>query len=105
MLVERPEFVPCATEKMLTYATGRGFSRHDDHAQVDAIAQAVQDGGGTFGALVEQIVLSESFRNRVPEARGEGARAPGDPGAPHRVSRDQTVTSIPREEHRREHLP
>ena len=71
MLVERPEFVPCATEKMLTYATGRGFSRHDDHAQVDAIARAVQDEGGSFGALVEQIVLSKSFRSRVPEARGE----------------------------------
>ena len=41
LLVDRKEFLPCATEKMLTYATGRGVSRHDDHVQVDAIAAVV----------------------------------------------------------------
>jgi hypothetical protein len=60
-------FVKCLTEKMLTYALGRGLEFYDRRA-VEAIAAAVAKADYKFSALVTEIVKSDPFRMR----RGKG---------------------------------
>jgi hypothetical protein len=63
------EFNRCLTEKMLTYALGRGLEFYDRCA-VDQVTQNVSQKGNRFSTLVVEIVNSEPFRMR----RGEGAK-------------------------------
>ncbi len=55
------EFRRCLTEKLLTYALGRGVQYYDRCA-IDAIAKRLKDNGSRFSALVLGIVQSEPFR-------------------------------------------
>jgi hypothetical protein len=57
------QFVKCLTEKMLTYALGRGLVA-EDRCAVDEIGQAVKKNEHRFSALVTEIVTSEPFRKR-----------------------------------------
>jgi hypothetical protein len=59
-------FVRCLTQKMLTYALGRGLERYDK-CTVDAITAQVGKDGNHFSALVAAIVTSEPFLKRRPE--------------------------------------
>jgi hypothetical protein len=59
-------FVRCLTQKMLTYALGRGLERYDK-CSVDAIAKEVGKNGNKFSALVSAIVTSDPFLKRRPE--------------------------------------
>ena len=59
-------FRRCLTEKLLTYALGRGLGPADRPA-VDRIQEALVRGADRFPVLVEEIVQSEPFRFR----RGE----------------------------------
>ncbi|MBI5772210.1 MAG: DUF1592 domain-containing protein [Verrucomicrobia bacterium] len=63
------EFIRCLSEKMLTYALGRGLEYYDRCA-VDEITKGVAQGGHRFSALVTSIVKSTPFLMR----RGEGAQ-------------------------------
>lgn len=65
----RAEFVRCITEKMLTYALGRGLE-HYDRCAVDRIVEKLADGNYRFSVLVEEVVNSVPFQKR----RGEGKR-------------------------------
>lgn len=65
----RTEFVRCVTEKLLTYALGRGLEYYDRCA-VDQIMQRLQARDYHFSVLVEEIVNSVPFQKR----RGEGKR-------------------------------
>lgn len=60
---KKEQFVRCVTEKMLTYALGRGLEYYDKCA-VDKIVAAVEKDGYKFNALVREIVLSEPFHKR-----------------------------------------
>ena len=61
-LMERADqFVESLSAKTLTYALGRGVEPFDRPA-VLAIAQRTRGRGDTFAALIESVVLSESFR-------------------------------------------
>lgn len=60
------QFGRCLTEKMMTYALGRGLDYYDRCA-VDVIYKRMSDNNLQFSAMVEGIVLSKSFRER----RGE----------------------------------
>ena len=60
----RREFFRCLTEKMLTYALGRGVE-HSDRCAVDKICQQVADRQDHFAALVLAIVQSEPFQMRM----------------------------------------
>jgi hypothetical protein len=51
------------TEKMLTYALGRGVE-HSDRATVERIEQRLALNGYRFSALVMEIVNSQAFRMR-----------------------------------------
>jgi hypothetical protein len=60
---DRDAFARCVTEKMLTYALGRGLERYDK-ATVKAIADRVAARQYRFSALVEEIVKSRPFQMR-----------------------------------------
>lgn len=58
-----PEFARCLTEKMLTYALGRGLEEYDRCA-VEQIVKGLASGRYRFSALVLEIVKSDPFRKR-----------------------------------------
>jgi hypothetical protein len=62
-------FARCLTEKMLTYAVGRGLERAD-RRDVDRIAATLAHNGYRFSALVLAVVESDAFHARG----GEGER-------------------------------
>ncbi|MDZ4797464.1 MAG: DUF1592 domain-containing protein [Bryobacteraceae bacterium] len=66
---DRAAFAQCLTEKLLTYALGRGLDRTDRPA-VQSISRRLAASGYRFSALIEGIAESLPFGNR----RGEGPR-------------------------------
>lgn len=69
LMGRKDQFVRSFSQKMLTYALGRGVESYDK-CNVDDIALATAKKGYRFSALVTAIVQSEPFRMR----RGDGAR-------------------------------
>ncbi len=67
MKQKRGDFIRCVTEKMLTYALGRGLEYYDRPA-IEDIARKVDAGGAKFSTLVLTLVNSVPFQKR----RGEG---------------------------------
>jgi hypothetical protein len=63
---ELPDFVNCLTEKMLTYALGRGLERYDKRT-VDEIGRKIAVSGYQFQTLIYEVVGSLPFQSR----RGE----------------------------------
>ncbi len=64
MLRGSPEaFVRCLTEKLLTYAIGRGVEPYDRPA-VDGVVHAAKAGDYKFSTLVRAIVRSDPFQKR-----------------------------------------
>jgi hypothetical protein len=62
-----PDFSRCLTEKMLTYALGRGVARFDRPA-VRTITQHLEASGYGFQTLVHEVVNSLPFQSRRGEA-------------------------------------
>jgi Protein of unknown function (DUF1592)/Protein of unknown function (DUF1588)/Protein of unknown function (DUF1587)/Protein of unknown function (DUF1585)/Protein of unknown function (DUF1595) len=62
-----PEFSQCLTQKMLTYALGRGVERFDRPA-IRAITKRLADSGYGFQTLVHEVVRSLPFQSRRGEA-------------------------------------
>jgi hypothetical protein len=67
---EARSFARGLTEKMLTYALGRGLERYDGPA-VDAIVGRLSAEGYRFRTLIREIIGSAPFRMR----RGEGVKS------------------------------
>ena len=65
---KRNDFIRCLTEKMLTYALGRGLEYYDKCA-VDKICEQMAKGNYKFSTLITGIVNSAPFQMR----RGEQA--------------------------------
>ncbi|MEZ0326411.1 MAG: DUF1592 domain-containing protein [Fimbriimonas sp.] len=63
LLTKKSQFVKGLSEKLLTFATGRGIDSADK-CFVDEIAARVEKGGDKFSSLVAGVVLSEPFRLR-----------------------------------------
>ena len=64
ILMDRPElFVSTMTEKVLTYALGRGLEYYDG-AAVRAIRQEAQTRGYRFSSIIMGIVESTPFQMR-----------------------------------------
>jgi hypothetical protein len=57
-------FAKCLTEKLLTYALGRGVER-SDRCFVEAIAGNLAKGEHKFSRLVLEIVKSDPFQKRA----------------------------------------
>ena len=64
---KRDLFARCLTEKMLTYALGRGLEYYDKRT-VDKIVQRLQQNGYQFNELVGGIVTSLPFDMKRGEA-------------------------------------
>lgn len=61
----RQEFYRCLTEKLLTYALGRGIDYHDTET-VDAIVEQVEANEGRPAALLQGIITSAAFQKCRP---------------------------------------
>ncbi|WP_197355320.1 DUF1592 domain-containing protein [Aureliella helgolandensis] len=59
----RQKFVECVTEKLLTYALGRGLEYYDKCA-VDKILATLEDSDFRFSALISAIVHSDPFQKK-----------------------------------------
>jgi mono/diheme cytochrome c family protein len=62
-----PSFARCLTEKMLTYALGRGIERYDRRT-VNDITRKLAASGYQFQTLIYEIVQSLPFQSRRGEA-------------------------------------
>ncbi len=76
----KTDFYRCLTEKLLTYALGRGVEYYDTET-VDKIVHRLESENGRFGALVEGIVDSAPFQEQRNVAnavltQNEAARQP-----------------------------
>jgi hypothetical protein len=67
---DRDAFARCVTEKMLTYALGRGLERYDKPA-VNLICSRLAAGDYRFSRMVLEIVESIPFEMRRGEAPGK----------------------------------
>jgi hypothetical protein len=68
MLIDsRDSFARCITEKMLTYALGRGLERYDRPA-IQSISRRLAQHDYKFSGLALEIVTSLPFTMRRPEA-------------------------------------
>ncbi|HVY32146.1 MAG TPA: DUF1592 domain-containing protein [Polyangiaceae bacterium] len=63
ILVKDERLAPCAAEKVLTYAVGRGFSK-DDAIAVTNVLNATNASGQGLRGLIGSVALSQSFRSR-----------------------------------------
>ena len=63
LLTDRQAFARCVSEKMLTYALGRGLERYDRRT-VETIATRTASQGYRFHSLVLEIVRSPAFQMR-----------------------------------------
>lgn len=61
---QRDLFRRCLTEKILTYALGRGLE-HYDYCAVDKIVAALEKNGDKFSTLLVETVNSEPFQKRT----------------------------------------
>jgi hypothetical protein len=66
LMSKSPQFVRGFTEKMLTYALGRGLESYDKPA-VEKIARQAENDGDRFSVLIDGIVDSLPFQMRERE--------------------------------------
>jgi hypothetical protein len=84
----RLDFYRCLTEKMLTYALGRGLEYYDVHT-VDQIVERLDQENGRISVLMMGIVESAPFqKRRMPSA-------PGDPKPPKAIEQRTELTIKP----------
>ena len=74
LLAQKGLFVHNISEKLMTYALGRGIES-TDRCNLDAISEDVANHNYKFSSLVTAIVISEPFRMR----RGDGGLPPTKP--------------------------
>ncbi len=80
----RTDFYRCLTEKMLTYALGRGLEYYDVET-VDRIVDRLQADRGRFSSLVMGIIESAPFQ----KSRSSMTMAESDPAKPPRYYADK----------------
>src|SRR5579885_493900 len=74
LLGDLPQFARCLTEKLMTYALGRGLQPYDSRA-LDQIGRALAADGYRFQTLIHEIVRSLPFQSRRGEAVPERLEA------------------------------
>ncbi len=57
------DFYRCVTEKMLTYALGRGLEATDEQT-LDVIVRRLSDNGGKFSVLIQGVIESAPFQKQ-----------------------------------------
>jgi hypothetical protein len=83
------DFFRCLSEKMLTYALGRGLDSHDVET-VDTLVDRLERENGRAGALISGIVESRQFQRRQRPTVGKSPNRIDRTGAhpEHRGERD-----------------
>ncbi len=84
----RSDFYRCLTEKLLTYAVGRGLEYYDTET-VDRIVADLEQNNGRFSVLLNDIIASAPFqkqRNRANTVFAESSEAPAQPSNDHTVA-------------------
>lgn len=61
----RLDFYRCLTEKLLTYALGRGLEYYDEHT-VDQIVRRLNQADGRFSVLLTGVIESAPFQRQRP---------------------------------------
>ena len=84
ILIDRhaSEFYRCLTEKLLTYALGRGLEYYDEHT-VDLIVERLEQHDGRFSVLLGGIIESVPFqqmRSKNAKLASRSSSADGTPG-------------------------
>ena len=69
LLDKKVQFARCMTEKLMTYALGRGLEPKDK-CYVEEIVRSVVKNDYRFSSLVNGIVLSDPFRKRRVDKAG-----------------------------------
>jgi hypothetical protein len=64
----RLDFYRCLTEKLLTYALGRGLEYHDEHT-VDQIVEQLDREDGKFSVLLTGVINSAPFQRQRREIK------------------------------------
>jgi hypothetical protein len=59
----RQDFYRCITEKLLTYALGRGLEEYDEHT-VDTIVEQLEREKGKFNILLMGVIDSAPFQKQ-----------------------------------------
>jgi hypothetical protein len=66
---KRRDFYYCVTEKLMTYALGRGVE-FTDAETVDQIVDDLDEDNGRFSALLKGVIHSPQFqRQRIPDGQ------------------------------------
>jgi hypothetical protein len=81
----REDFYRCVTEKLMTYALGRGLTYADVHS-VDRIVERLDEEGGRMSTLLAGIVDSAEFQRR----RSVAAAAPATAAASTEAGTDES---------------
>jgi hypothetical protein len=68
------DFYRCVTQKMLTYALGRGLDYTDEHT-VDLIVERLARSGGRFSDLLYGVIESAPFQKQRNPQKAEGAKS------------------------------
>jgi hypothetical protein len=76
-----PEFYRCLTEKVLTYALGRGLEYYDTET-VDRIVDRLEKNDGKFSALLAGVIDSAPFQERRNRGNPPPATRPANRAAP-----------------------
>jgi len=69
MLSRKDDFIRCLTEKMVTFALGRGVEYYDA-STIKSIRKALADNEYRVSTLVTEIAKSYPFQYRRDRARG-----------------------------------
>ena len=80
LIAALPQFAHCLTEKMLTYALGRGLKQYDNRT-VEGISRDMAASGYRFQSLIYEIVHSAPFQ------MGRGDGSPDDRSGPKEVAK------------------
>lgn len=67
---KRTEFLRCISEKMLTYALGRGIEYYDKCA-VDKILKSLEQNQFRFSILIKEVINSQPFQMRRGDSDGK----------------------------------
>ena len=70
LLGKKGQFTKAMSERLLTYALGRGIER-TDKCNLDAMAKSVEAKNYKFSALVEAVITSKPFRERRGDESGK----------------------------------
>ena len=86
------DFYRCVTEKMLTYALGRGLEATDEHT-LDLIVRRLAENDGKFSALIQGVIESAPFQKQRNPATL--AACPQKPRS-NRRHKERTMTKLSR---------